>query len=358
MRAGHARGRTIAKNRNQSQKCGRMTCLRRRPPGGPGAPSRCHTGPMAGHDHGHDHSPGGHSHAIADDAVPRWLAWALVVNLAFMLVEVTTGILADSLALLSDAAHMLTDAAAIGLALVPPMARRHPGGSMTFGYRRADPLGARQQVRAARARGVHRLRGHPAPGRPAQRRRPHVRGRHRGLFVNLLAAWFLAKANRESLSVEGAFQRNLIDAYCRGTAVAAVLIWVWGFDRADAIASLLIAIPMVFSGVGLVRASGRILLEAAPAASDPDTIGPAMVRTPGVVEVHDLHVWEVSNGFTALSAHVVVGADEDCHAVRRAVEHRLHEDFGLEHTTLQVDHQTSDLLEIQSSPTSAPQRRC
>ena len=317
---------------------------------------------MAGHDHGHDHSPGGHSHAIADDAVPRWLAWALVVNLAFMLVEVTTGILADSLALLSDAAHMLTDEAAIGLALVAAnLARRHPGGSMTFGYRRAEILSALVNGFALLVlavwivyEGIQRLSDPPSVDAPLM-----FAVGIAGLFVNLLAAWFLAKANRESLNVEGAFQHNLIDAYSSiGTAVAAVLIWVWGFDRADAIASLLIAIPMVFSGIGLVRASGRILLEAAPAASDPDTIGPAMVRTPGVVEVHDLHVWEVSNGFTALSAHVVVGADADCHAVRREVEHRLHEDFGLEHTTLQVDHETSDLLEIQPSPTSAPQHRC
>lgn len=317
----------------------------------------------AGHDHsGHGHGLGGHSHAIADDAVPKWLAYALIVNIAFMLVEVATGILADSLALLSDAAHMLTDAAAIALALVAAhLARRRPNGSMTFGYRRAEILSALVNGVTLLAlaifiviEGVERLSEPPNVDAPLM-----FAVGIAGLFVNLLAAFFLAKANRESLNVEGAFQHNLIDAYSSiGTALAAVLIWVWGFDRADAIASLVIAIPMVLSGWGLVRASSRILLEAAPVEADPEAIGPAMAGVPGVIEVHDLHVWEVSNGFTALSAHVVVGVDEDCHAVRREVEHRLQHDFGLEHTTLQVDHETSDLLEIQSSPGAAPDHRC
>ena len=103
---------------------------------------------------------------------------------------------------------------------------------------------------------------------------------------------------------------------------------------------------MTRSGYSLVKASGRIFLEAAPEGLDPQAIGEALAGQDGVVEVHDLHVWEVGSGFPALSAHVLVAADRDCHAARRAMEAILHERFGLDHTTLQVDHRGSQLLEI------------
>jgi cobalt-zinc-cadmium efflux system protein len=131
------------------------------------------------------------------------------------------------------------------------------------------------------------------------------------------------------------------------TALAAGVILLTGFERADPIVSLLIAALMTRSGVALVRASGRIFLEAAPEGLDPEQIGRALVAQPDVVEVHDLHVWEISSGFAALSAHVQVGADRDCHAARRAMEAMLHERFALDHTTLQVDHAGGDLLEIE-----------
>ncbi len=139
-----------------------------------------------------------------------------------------------------------------------------------------------------------------------------------GIVVNLAAVWTLSGANRRSLNVEGSFQHLLTDLYgFIGTAVAAVVILVSGFDRADPIVSLLIAALMARSGVSLVRASGRVFLEAAPRGLDPEEIGRALVAQQGVVEVHDLHVWEVTSGFPALSAHVLVGADCDCHAARR-----------------------------------------
>ena len=104
---------------------------------------------------------------------------------------------------------------------------------------------------------------------------------------------------------------------------------------------------MTRSGVMLVKASARIFLEAAPEDLDPQAIGRALVTAPGVVEVHDLHVWEISSGFPALSAHVLVGADCNCHQARRAMEAMLHERFALDHTTLQVDHAGGELLEIE-----------
>jgi cobalt-zinc-cadmium efflux system protein len=173
-----------------------------------------------------------------------------------------------------------------------------------------------------------------------------------GILVNLAAAWTLSGANRRSLNVEGSFQHILTDVYgFIATAVAAGVILASGFQRADPIASLLIAALMTRSGLALVRDSGRVFLEAAPKGLDPQQIGEALVAQTGVVEVHDLHVWEVTSGFPALSAHVLVGADSDCHAVRRQIEAMLHERFALDHTTLQVDHTGSELLEI-----SAPAR--
>jgi cobalt-zinc-cadmium efflux system protein len=131
-----------------------------------------------------------------------------------------------------------------------------------------------------------------------------------------------------------------------GTAIAAGVILLTGFERADPIASLAIAAIMIRSGSRLVRASARIFLEAAPEGLDPDAIGRGLVSLPDVHEVHDLHVWEVSSGFPALSAHVLVDADADCHRARREMEALLHERFGLDHTTLQVDHAGAELLEI------------
>jgi cobalt-zinc-cadmium efflux system protein len=123
-----------------------------------------------------------------------------------------------------------------------------------------------------------------------------------------------------------------------------------GFDRADAIVSLLVAALMVRAGVCLLSASGRMFLEAAPTSLDPDEIGNALAAEPGIVEVHDLHVWEVSAGFPALSAHVLVTRDGDCHAARRHLADLLAERFAISHSTLQVEHAPSELLDIEPAP--------
>jgi cobalt-zinc-cadmium efflux system protein len=297
---------------------------------------------------GHDH----HRRASAD-ADRRYLSGALALILAFMAVEVAAGILARSLALLSDAAHMLTDAATIALSLLAlRLARRPPAGAMTFGLRRVEIL-------SAQANGVTLLllaafvvyeaaRRLIAP--PAVHGLPVLVVALAGILVNLAAVWTLAKADRASLNVQGSFQHILTDLYgFLGTAAAALVILTTGFRRADPLVSLLIAALMIRSGYGLVKASGRIFLEAAPEGLDPQAIGRALVAQPGVVEVHDLHVWEVGSGFPALSAHVLVGADQSCHSARREMEALLHERFGIDHTTLQVDHLGGDLLEIRPS---------
>jgi len=297
----------------------------------------------------HDHA--GHSHHVSADADQGRLALALGLIVAFMAVEVASGVVAHSLALLSDAGHMLTDAAAIGFSLLAlRLAARPAGGAMTFGFRRVEIL-------SAQANGVTLLVLAGFVTYEAIRRLvspPAVRGglilavALVGILVNLAAIRVLARADRRSLNVEGSFQHILVDLYgFIGTAIAAGVILLTGFQRADPIVSLLIAGLMARSGLSLVMASGRVFLEAAPVGLDPRLIGEALVAQPGAVEVHDLHVWEISSGFPALSAHVLVGRDSDCHAARRRMEAMLHERFGLDHTTLQVDHTGGELLDIE-----------
>jgi len=304
----------------------------------------------------HDHP--GQSHGVRADADRGRLALALGLIVSFIAVEVATGIIAHSLALLSDAGHMLTDAAAIGFSLLAlALASRPARGAMTFGFRRVEIL-------SAQANGVTLLILAAFIAYEAIRRLfnpPDVRGglilvvALIGILVNLAASWTLARANRQSLNVEGSFQHLLTDLYgFIGTAIAAALILLTGFQRADPIVSVLIAGLMTRSGLSLVRASGRIFLEAAPEDLDPQAIGEALVGQPHVAEVHDLHVWEITSGFPALSAHVLVDADSDCHAARRAMEEMLHERFGLDHTTLQVDHTAERLLNIEPA---APPRQ-
>jgi cobalt-zinc-cadmium efflux system protein len=278
------------------------------------------------------------------------LVLALAINAALVAVEVVVGLLASSLALLSDAAHTSSDAAAIALAVgAARLARRRPAGALTFGLGRAEIVSAQINAVALMAlaalivlEGVRRLATPLEVDAP-----PMLWVGLAGLLANLAAAWALARANRRSLNVEGAFQHNLMDAYASiGTVVAALVIAVTGFDRADPIASLVIAALMLRSGGRLLMASGRVFMEAAPEGLDPNEIGHAMAREPGVVEVHDLHVWEVTSGFPALSAHVVVREESDCHELRRRLADNLHERFGIDHTTLQVDHERRALLSI------------
>jgi cobalt-zinc-cadmium efflux system protein len=297
-----------------------------------------------GHSHGGHHGHGhGHSHAPAADADRRWLGVALALILVFMVVEVVAGILADSLALLSDAAHMLTDAGSIGLAIVAAgLAARPPSGRFTFGLGRAEILSA--QINGAALlvlAGVIAWEAVQRLGDP-----PEVEGAIvlavglAGALVNIGAAWAISRAERRSLNVEGARAHVLADLYASlGAALAGLLILTTGFERADVVVALLVAALMVRSGTSLLSQATRVLLEAAPRGVDPDAIGHALASHPGVREVHDLHVWEVTSGFAALSAHVLVPPGEDCHARRAELEQVLAERFGLQHTTLQVEHE-------------------
>jgi cobalt-zinc-cadmium efflux system protein len=272
----------------------------------------------------------------------RRLGIALALILALMGGEIAAGIVAHSLALLADAGHMLTDAAALGAALVAAaLAARPARGAWTFGFRRAEIL-------AAQGNGVTLLLVALWIVYAAVRRLvspPNVHGgivlvlALAGVVVNLAATLVLAGADRSRLNVRGAFLHVATDlAAFAGTGLAGGLILATGWNRFDPIASLAVAALMVRSSWSLLRESGRIFLEAAPLGVDPDAVATALAADPDVVEVHDLHVWTVTSGFPALSAHVLVSPGADCHGARRRLEHLLEERFGLRHTTLQVDH--------------------
>jgi cobalt-zinc-cadmium efflux system protein len=290
----------------------------------------------------------------------RPLAVALGLILAFMAVEVAVAVVAHSLALLSDAAHMLLDAGALGMSVwAARLARRPAAGRMTFGFRRAEIL-------AAQANGVTLLLLGVVIVVEAGRRLaspPEVRGALvvatavAGAAMNVVALWQVARANRSSLNVEGSFQHLLTDLYAfAGTAAAGLVVWTTGFERADPIASLAVAASMLATSWPLLRRSGRVLLEAAPEGLSPDEVAATLRAHAGVTDVHDLHVWEISSGFPALSAHVLVGRAEDCHRIRRELEGLLHERFGLDHTTLQVDHTSERLHDIRPLRNSRPDR--
>jgi cobalt-zinc-cadmium efflux system protein len=304
--------------------------------------------------HGHGHDGHTHSHGITDDTDRRHLTIGLALIVAFMAVEIVAGIMADSLALVSDAGHMLTDAGALLLSLVVlRLVRRPARGNTTFGLRRMEVLSAQANGATLLVLAgiitfgaVLRLLDPPDPAGWTMVIVAVV-----GAIVNLFATRELSRANRSSLNIEGSYQHLLTDLYAFiATAVAGAIVIATGFGRADPIAALLVAALMLRAAVGLLRASGRVLLEMAPEGVDVEEIGNEMARVPHVTQVHDLHVWQIGSSFPSLSAHILVEADADCHAARRDLELMLGERYGIDHTTLQVEHAQDGLLQIGREP--------
>src|SRR5437773_9621010 len=258
-----------------------------------------------------------------------------------MAAEIVAGIIGHSRALLADAGHMLTDAAALAFALVASaMAARPAAGRWTFGYSRLEILAAQANgiTLGLLALWVIWSAGHRLVDPRDVRGGLVLAVALGGVAVSVAASFVLARASRESLNVRGAFLHVLTDVAAFGAAaLAGGLILATGWDRFDPIASLAVAALMLWSSVQLLRESTLIFLERAPRDTDPDAIGRALVAEQDVVEVHDLHVWTVTSGFPALSAHVLVSPDADCHAARRRLERTLADRFGLTHTTLQVE---------------------
>jgi cobalt-zinc-cadmium efflux system protein len=301
---------------------------------------------------------GEHRHGLRADADSRYIAIALGLIVVFLAFEVVMAFVGHSLALLADAGHMLTDAGALAASLLAfRLARRPAGGVWTFGLRRAEVLSAQANgitllvisalvLFEAITRLVHPV---PVAGGIV------VTVAAVGVAVNLAAAWVIGRASRDSINVRGAFAHIVTDLYGFIAALAAgIVILLTGFDRADPIASLIVVGLMLRAAWGLLRETGRILLEAAPEGYAPADIVAAIMARPGVASVHDVHVWLITSGFPALSAHVLVRQPADCHQVRRDLERLLAERFRLDHTTLQVDHAPDDLLTIQPGTQPGP----
>ena len=303
-----------------------------------------------------------HEHGPAPGADSRWLSGALALILAFMAGEVVAGLTAHSLALISDAAHMLTDAASVALVLITArLAARPPTGGYTYGLKRAEILSAQANgitlVLLAAWLAYSAIRRLVTP--PAVTGGTVLAVALVGVVVNLAATLMIARAGGHdqprSLNLAGAFRHILTDLYAFiATAVAGVIIIVTGFARADAIATLVVVALMVYAGYGLIRDSGRIFLEAAPAGLSPAAVGAAMAGRPDVCEVHDLHIWEITSGMPAASAHVLVTPGVDCHAVRADLEAFLSSQYGISHATLQVDHATMRAGNVNGSAPQAP----
>ena len=291
------------------------------------------------------HAAAGHDHALRRGVDQRYLLIALGLIVAFMVVEVVAALASGSLALLADAGHMITDAGALAGAIwAARLAMRPARDSWTFGLKRAEILSA--AVNGVTLLAVALLIGHEAIDRllhpvPVEGAvMLAVAGL--GIVVNAAASLVLARANRASLNVEGAFQHILTDAFAfAATLVAGLVIMVTGFERADPIASLIVVVLMLRASWKLLRASGRVLLEGAPEHVDLVEVREHVLAVPRVIDIHDLHAWVVTSDLPALSAHVVVedGAFRDGHApvILDRLQRCLAEHFDVEHSSFQLE---------------------
>jgi len=286
--------------------------------------------------HGHHH----HAHS-ARGGTRRRVFWSLVLAGGYTLAEVIGGVLTNSLALLADAGHMLSDVAALGLALFAFwIAERPPSAKQTYGFYRAEILAALANGAALVAISVYifieaysRLREPPA-----------VMGAGMlaiatgGLFVNLLQLWLLGHAKEYNLNVRGAWLHVLTDALGSVVAMAAGgLIWSLGWNWVDPVVSALIGLLVIYSSWQLLAESVSVLMESVPHGIDVDAIRMALLELPGVRDVHDLHVWSITTGMDSLSAHVVTAESEPHTALLTRVRQTLHDRFGIDHMTIQIE---------------------
>jgi cobalt-zinc-cadmium efflux system protein len=283
-----------------------------------------------------------HAHGLDRTRSTRALAAVVALTAVYAVVEIVGGLLTGSLALLADAGHMVGDVAALSLALFAGWLAGRPATlQRSFGYQRAEILAALANGVALVAiavwifiEAVQRLTDPPDVLAGWVLVVALV-----GLAVNLASALILAGERVRSLNVTAALRHVLADlASTAGVICAALVVLATGWRQADAVAGIVIGVLVLASTWSILRDSLSILLEAAPAGIDAGEVGRRMAAAEGVVEVHDLHIWTITSGFPALSAHVLVRGGDDCHARRRELEQMLAVEFGLRHTTLQVDH--------------------
>jgi cobalt-zinc-cadmium efflux system protein len=310
------------------------------------------------HSHTHDHvHDGSHAHlhdrAHAHATSTRALAWALGLTFLILLVEAIGGLVSNSLALLADAGHVLTDAGALGLSLFVAWLSRQPSAAeKTYGYLRWEILAA--LINGATLLGISAWIVIEAVQR--FRHPEHVAGgvmlaaAALGLIVNGVAARLLHGAHDNSLNVRGAYLHVLGDMLASfGTVVAAVVIRYTGWLAADPIASLLTTLLIVTGAWTLVRESVDVLLEASPPHIELDTVRTRLESIPNVESVHDLHVWTVTSGMVAMSAHAIV-RDSRCHQDVLERAHDLLLDMGIQHVTIQLECEAMDEREPHLHP--------
>jgi cobalt-zinc-cadmium efflux system protein len=298
------------------------------------------------HAHAHERPNGAHARSARDRTA---LLVALVLVLGFAAVEAVAGLVADSLALLADAAHMLSDGVSLGLALGASwLATRPASPNRSFGYRRAEILAALANgaLLVALALWIFVAAAQRLSDPPEVQAGTVLAVGSAGLLVNLVAAGVLSRAAGESLNVRAALLHVRADVLASaGVIAAALVLLLTGWERIDPLVSILIAVLVLASSWGILRESTEILMERTPSGIDAERVGVEMAALPGVIEVHDLHIWTITSGFPSLSAHVTVEAAADCHLIRLELEELLRDRFGLDHTTLQVEH-AQGLIEL------------
>ncbi|HEX2496138.1 MAG TPA: cation diffusion facilitator family transporter [Gaiellaceae bacterium] len=272
----------------------------------------------------------------------RRLVLVLTITASFTVVEIVAGMLIGSLAVLADAAHMVSDNVAIAVALLALwFAQRPRTPAHSFGYQRAEVLAA--LLNGLTLAAVSLWIFYEAFSRLGDP--PAVPGGWLlviaavGLAANLVSAAILERGAHDNLNVRGALRHVLADALGSvGVLAAGLILITTGWRYADLAAGALIGVLVLWSSWGLIRESVHILLEGTPRGIDAKALQDRLEGMPGVVDVHDLHVWTITSGFPALSAHVLVASGEDGHLRRRELERLLAEEYGIRHTTLQVDH--------------------
>ncbi|MDT9023400.1 cation diffusion facilitator family transporter [Rossellomorea yichunensis] len=283
----------------------------------------------------------GHDHSHGHNQNKKALLISFLFIFTFMIVEVIGGIVTNSLALLSDAGHMLSDAAALGLSLAAfYIGEKASDKGKTYGYKRFEIL-------AAFINGItlllvslyifweayHRFIDTPVVS-PGMMVIAII-----GLIVNIIVAWILMRGDTEhNLNVRSAFLHVLGDMLGSVGAIAAgLLIYFFNWNLADPIASVMVAILIVISGWRVTKDSIHILMEGTPKGIDMEDVKNSLAAAPGVIEVHDLHVWCITSGFTALSCHVVVGNEVNRDTILLRLSAYLEEEFGIHHSTIQVE---------------------
>ncbi|MBS1677289.1 MAG: cation transporter [Actinobacteria bacterium] len=316
-----------------------------------------HDHDTAGGGHGHSHGFGAHALEARREDSRKRLIVALAINAVLLLAEVIGGILTNSLAVLADAGHLLSDVGSIVLALIAArLAARPATGRRTFGYQRTEVLAALANGLTLVAVSV--VIGIEAIGRFSNP--PGIEGGGvlalgvLGLLGNAAATVYLARGRREDINLEGVIRHSFADALgSLGVVVAGAVVLAGGSDIVDPIVGLLISVLVLISSWRLLKEPFDVLMEAAPADLDLDRMGAAICAVPGVRSVHDLHVWTVTTGFPALAAHVVVARGADRDRILRQLEMELGEGFGIEHTTLQMEEEVEGgLLSVENAPAS------